>query len=937
MKYQVKRITALLLAIVLVAGALGEFPAKAEEPNTVTMLLDSCTKNNQTYTLNEQSRIFVVSIQEPTGELLQTAQLIQQQLAAGQWPDGNTMALVWGPESRTRTGDLVLKLDAGADLVADGYQMNVSDRAVITACDTDGLLYGANTLMKCFRSGNSTTVQGFTAESEPDAKERTVHLDIARKYYTPEWIMNFIRQMSWMGYNALELHFSEDGGFRADFWDDKYYTEGFQPQNDFSWICGSRMQYWVHGKYRKDPDEGKYLTTEQMLDIIETAKQYHIEIIPSFDSPAHMNYLTWKFNDHYSKNKDYSFNYDGKIYYAKECNGDITAYDAKKTDKERSYRAIDINEPVAKAFTFALYSDIADFFRTYAGSTKFNIGGDEVPLKGAKWGYKSFPGYVNELNAMLNQKGYTCRMYNDFIGAKANEDYYGQLEKNIEIVYWYSDYDPNIGAYANKLWSAKDFWKEGRTVYNGIQTSTYYVLRVSNSPSYQNMDARNPQNRNWPFYHATEDRIFNEWKPAYIRSCGDNGKRTFMEKVEPVPETQLGGGYFMIWNDYAALNTETEVWEGAPDDNNPQTKYYLLDRMWSNISKMWYSELNSRMEYKDFRRIREQLGYFPGYISCSGVVSLPAASNPVQAFLADHSALESALLAVKPDIGYTADSWALYEQAISKARDVNSNPDATQAEVDEAYKNLKAAEEGLTIEQLPKEPQVTVKLMCDQMLIKEHKFQLQEGQTNFNLYIPGEVGYWVTSIKGAKFKPLKSGDGSGFVQGKITGADSVVELICEERVDVTRLQYLVEHSVGTDIAYTNRTSYDQALQEAKEYLNGQRMTQSTVNQLVKKLEESRSSLTVECPETKILEIEPLAAVFTNGCQVGLRITTTPDVDKLTIDEVADFTLCVGEVQKLTTGETVKVWLVEFPVETAGEKTFTLRFGKGSQEIKITVV
>ena len=38
--------------------------------------------------------------------------------------------------------------------------------------------------------------------------------------------------------------------------------------------------------------------------------------------------------------------------------------------------------------------DIADFFKEYAGSTKFNIGADEVNLSGTrKWDYDDFPGY----------------------------------------------------------------------------------------------------------------------------------------------------------------------------------------------------------------------------------------------------------------------------------------------------------------------------------------------------------------------------------------------------------------------------------------------------------------------------------------------------------------------------------------------------------------
>ena len=109
----------------------------------------------------------------------------------------------------------------------------------------DGLLYGANMLQKYFRAKGSKTLSGFIASDAPDTKERTVMLDCARKYYTKEWICNFIREISWMGYNTIELHFSEDGGFRMDFWDDKYYTDNYIPANDF--YHGSAAVMYSHG------------------------------------------------------------------------------------------------------------------------------------------------------------------------------------------------------------------------------------------------------------------------------------------------------------------------------------------------------------------------------------------------------------------------------------------------------------------------------------------------------------------------------------------------------------------------------------------------------------------------------------------------------------------------------------------------------------------
>jgi hypothetical protein len=211
-----------------------------------------------------------------------------------------------------------------------------------------------------------------------------------------------------MGYNTLELHFSDDSGFRIDFWDPAYYKEGYQPANDFTWLCGSNYTSWTLSAYKNDPDKGKYLTTAEVIEILETAKEYHIDVIPAFDSPSHLDYTTWRFEQNYKSNPSYSFKstYNNKTYYAKNVGGCINY--TKSTGwstalKWPYYSAVDIAGEQAKAFVFELYIDIANFFKTYAGSTDFSIGADEVNLSTGNlasgysftWDFPDFVDYIN--------------------------------------------------------------------------------------------------------------------------------------------------------------------------------------------------------------------------------------------------------------------------------------------------------------------------------------------------------------------------------------------------------------------------------------------------------------------------------------------------------------------------------------------------------------
>ena len=638
MSKRVRSTAAMILMLILVIGLIPAFPVSAAaDTSPMGEVVDSYTANSSTFTLTDASRVFVVADTEPTGELLQTVQLIHRQYVA----DGYDIQLVWGPESWIADGDIVLRLDASSGIAAEGYKLNVTTTAQVTASDVDGLIYGSNMIQKHLRYAGSSSIQGFTAADAPDTVgQRAVSLDCGRKYYTKDWICNFIREMSWMGYNTLQFHFSDDSGFRFDLWDEAFYTGDFQPKNDFSWICGSNYTSWTLSAYKADADKGKYLTTAEVVEILQTAAEYHIEVVPCFDSPSHLDYLTWTFEQNYDSNPSYSFysTYDQKTYYAKDVNGVINYTNSRdwSTDlKWPYYSAVNVKGDLAKAFIFELYIDIANFFREYAGSTHMSVGADEVQLSTSNisssysyaWGFPDFVNYINELNALLNSKGYTMRMYNDFLGATAYNASSYSFAENIQIQYWDSPFNPSASSNTNHTQPVSYYVDEGRILYNCIQTGTYYALRKTSSGS----DARSVSNRQWTFYHANEEDIWDEWYSADISEHGD-----YSEDVADVPAANLGGAYFLIWCDYACVSTEKEIWNGCYDTSGSGEYYSLRDRMWSNITKQWNWDVNDTLSFADFAAIRDTYGAHPGLgtttSSCSEGTLLPAAVQPVSGY-----------------------------------------------------------------------------------------------------------------------------------------------------------------------------------------------------------------------------------------------------------------------------------------------------------------
>ena len=620
------------------------------DTSSMGVLYDSFTANSSDFGITEKSKIFIVTDSEankPADKIIETAQLAQRQFAA----DGYDMQVVWGLEKYATKGDIIIYTGSAYSTNGDeGYTLEVTDRAKLQCTDEDGLLYGMNTLQKHFRAAGKNAIKGFKIVDQPDTKERALHLDVARKYLTKEMVKNYIAELSWMGYNAIELHMSEDGGMRMDFWGNKALQEvPNMSGNDFSWICGSNPAPWVFTQFRDDNgkvnDKGKYLTTEEIIEICETAKEYNIEVIPSFDTPAHVGYMTELYYNTVKNNANSSirnFTYNGTNY-TLPTQINYRTYTGVNDD-EYDFAVLDLSNTAVKNFAYAMYNDIAAFFKHYAGSTDFNIGADEVVLNTStdRWTYTDFINYTNSVNSVLKSHGYRTRMYNDFV----YKDYTSSvaLDKDIDIVYWL----PKASS-RTSLKSASAIAKDGRTVYNGNLFWTYYVLRIApvnidkNTGVHTNagtQDARNPNNRQWEFYRNREDYIYNEFTASQTGAYTDSN----MGSANNYSGDKLGGAYFMIWNDFAGLNTEVEVWNGCFDEystNNQNTGvhsgngmfYSLIERMWSGGIKQWNSDINSTLTFANFETLRDKQGFFPGYVATPSTeayargMNLPAAEE----------------------------------------------------------------------------------------------------------------------------------------------------------------------------------------------------------------------------------------------------------------------------------------------------------------------
>ena len=366
-------------------------------------------------------------------------------------------------------------------------------------------------------------------------------LDCARKYLTPQWIKRLIDEISAVGYNVLQIHFAEEMGHRLE-------------SKKFPWLAGGDHSlcvfYVAHGMPENDD---KYITQDEMRDIVKHAQAHGMEVVPSFDSPGHMNYAVKRYNAHFGTDISNYFHKDGK-------RAMVSGSSIGKEKSATSYsRGIDLANPEAVAFAKELYSEYGAFFREL-GCKSFDMGGDELLGFGdsvdnsvPKWhnlehweehakkltgnpeavAYDAFVAYMNELAELLYSLGYeSVRMWNDDAYRYADTGWREavKLDESIDIQYWTHITNDSKN-------TARFYIEKGHSVYNFAAPYTYYTLYPDRAPT-----------------KKTPEEIEREWSPYVFDDVNP-------DNVVEAPSDKVKGAGICLWTDTPDAMTEDELLE----------------------------------------------------------------------------------------------------------------------------------------------------------------------------------------------------------------------------------------------------------------------------------------------------------------------------------------------------------------------------------------
>ena len=169
---------------------------------------------------------------------------------------------------------IVIKEDSS--FLPESYSLKVGRKNITIKGSRSGIYYALKTLDQILIGDIENSANGIISaieiEDSPRYSYRAVMLDPARHFIPVKDIKFFIDQMAKYKYNTLQLHLTDDQGWRIEIKSHPALTKVGAFRNPRGGDNG--------------PDNG-YYTQEQIKELVNYAAARNIEIIPELDIPGH--------------------------------------------------------------------------------------------------------------------------------------------------------------------------------------------------------------------------------------------------------------------------------------------------------------------------------------------------------------------------------------------------------------------------------------------------------------------------------------------------------------------------------------------------------------------------------------------------------------------------------------------------------------------------
>ena len=194
--------------------------------------------------------------------------------------------------SRRRRGSISLRLDEDLSKLGDeGYRLRVSPRRVsIRAKEPAGLFYGIQTLRQLLPEqvfskrkveGAEWKVPCVRITDYPRFGWRGLLVDPARHFIPKQDLMRFIDIMALHKFNSLQIHLTDDQGWRIEI---RKYPELTRTG---AWMDYTTMLSGQEAEGFGDKRPGGFYSQDDIREIVRYAAERYINIVPEIEMPAH--------------------------------------------------------------------------------------------------------------------------------------------------------------------------------------------------------------------------------------------------------------------------------------------------------------------------------------------------------------------------------------------------------------------------------------------------------------------------------------------------------------------------------------------------------------------------------------------------------------------------------------------------------------------------
>ena len=290
----------------------------------------------------------------------------------------------------------------------ESYSLEITkDETIIKTTSEIGAYYALVSLNQIIKKeDNNLKLNLCIINDAPHFKFRSFSLDECRHFFGKEEVKKIIDELSNLKINYLHWHLSDDQGFRVNF-------KKFPLLKKIGSVRKGTKINNVSGPDYELKEYGYSYSEEDILEVIEYAKERFVSIIPEFDMPGHTKSIIASYPHLHCENKQVEV-FDGI------CGN----YDILCVGKDSTYEFL-------KDFWF-------EVLRLFKDSKYIHIGGDEVITTNwencsdcnrvlKEMGYQNhheLQGYFSNklINEVLNESNKNIIMWHDGITDYTNKD-----------------------------------------------------------------------------------------------------------------------------------------------------------------------------------------------------------------------------------------------------------------------------------------------------------------------------------------------------------------------------------------------------------------------------------------------------------------------------------------------------------------------------------